>query len=220
MTLCGYVSGSGWTPQRLRDALRDALPAHMVPDTMMLLPALPVMPNGKINRAALPLPEAASVPDGVRADPQTPVEAALLRLFAEVLGRRPNGVDDDFFEHGGQSLKAIQMVSRIRRELKLDVAVADIFHAPTPRALARRLAAMPVDGAADDDAIIPALAAQPSYAVSRAQSGSGSPAAARIRPRTTWRARCSWTAPSIPRASSVRSTCWSIATRACAPCSR
>ncbi|MGM2906363.1 phosphopantetheine-binding protein, partial [Bacillus cereus group sp. BC67] len=85
------------------------------------------MPNGKINRAALPLPEAASVPDGVRADPQTPVEAALLRLFAEVLGRRPNGVDDDFFEHGGQSLKAIQMVSRIRRELKLDVAVADIF---------------------------------------------------------------------------------------------
>lgn len=169
MTLCGYASGTGWTPQRVRDALRDTLPAHMVPDTVMLLPALPVMPNGKINRAALPLPDAASVPDGVRTEPRTPVEAALLRLFAEVLGRRPNGVDDDFFEHGGQSLKAIQMVSRIRRELKLDVAVADIFHAPTPRALARRLAAMPVDGAADDDAIIPALAAQPSYAVSRAQ---------------------------------------------------
>jgi len=137
---------------------------------VMLLPALPVMPNGKINRAALPLPDAASVPDGMPADPQTPVEAALLRLFAEVLGRRPNGVDDDFFEQGGQSLKAIQMVSRIRRELKLDVAVADIFHAPTPRALARKLAAMAADGAAaTDDAIIPALAAQPSYAVSRAQ---------------------------------------------------
>ena len=169
MTLCAYASGTGWTPPRVRDALRDTLPAHMVPDTVMLLPALPVMPNGKVNRAALPLPDAASVPDGVPAEPRTPVEAALLRLFAEVLGRRPNGVDADFFEQGGQSLKAIQLVSRIRRELKRDVTVADIFHAPTPRALARKLAAMPADGAADDDAFIPALAAQPSYAVSRAQ---------------------------------------------------
>ncbi|RXV65673.1 amino acid adenylation domain-containing protein [Burkholderia stabilis] len=168
MTLCGYASGTGWTPQRLRDALRDTLPAHMVPDTVMLLPALPVMPNGKINRAALPLPDAASVPDGAPAEPQTPVEAALLRIFAEVLGRRPKGVDDDFFEHGGQSLKAIQMVSRIRRELKLNVAVADIFQAPSPRALARKLASRPT-GRLDVDAPIPALAVQPSYAVSRAQ---------------------------------------------------
>ncbi|MCA3929477.1 condensation domain-containing protein, partial [Burkholderia sp.] len=168
MTLCGYASGTGWTPQRLRDALRDMLPAHMVPDTVMLLPALPVMPNGKINRAALPLPNAASVPDGTPAEPQTSVEAALLRIFAEVLGRRPNGIDDDFFEHGGQSLKAIQMVSRIRRELKLDVAVADIFQAPSPRALARKLASRPAERL-DGDAPIPALAVQPSYAVSRAQ---------------------------------------------------
>ena len=82
MTLCAYASGTGWTPPRVRDALRDTLPAHMVPDTVMLLPALPVMPNGKVNRAALPLPDAASVPDGVPAEPRTPVEAALLRLFA------------------------------------------------------------------------------------------------------------------------------------------
>ncbi|WP_175693243.1 non-ribosomal peptide synthetase [Burkholderia ambifaria] len=167
-TLCGYASGTGWTPKRLRDALRDKLPAHMVPDTLMLLPALPVMPNGKIDRAALPLPEAASVPDGVPVEPRTPVEAALLRIFAEVLGRQPGGVDDNFFEHGGQSLKAIQMVSRIRRELKLNVAVADIFHAPSPRALAQKLASTPADDAGGA-AIIPALAAQSSYAVSRAQ---------------------------------------------------
>ena len=51
MTLCAYASGTGWTPPRVRDALRDTLPAHMVPDTVMLLPALPVMPNGKVNRA-------------------------------------------------------------------------------------------------------------------------------------------------------------------------
>ncbi|WP_175804707.1 non-ribosomal peptide synthetase [Burkholderia ambifaria] len=167
-TLCGYASGTGWTPKRLRDALRDKLPAHMVPDTLMLLPALPVMPNGKIDRAALPRPEAASVPDGVPVEPRTPVEAALLRIFAEVLGCQPGGVDDNFFEHGGQSLKAIQMVSRIRRELKLNVAVADIFHAPSPRALAQKLASTPADDAGGA-AIIPALAAQSSYAVSRAQ---------------------------------------------------
>ncbi|SCZ39646.1 MULTISPECIES: non-ribosomal peptide synthetase [Burkholderia] len=179
-TLCAYAayaagaagasgaSDAGWTPQRVRDALREQLPAHMVPDAVVLLPALPVMPNGKINRAALPLPEAAAAPAGAPADAQTPVEAALLRIFADVLGHRPTGVDDDFFEHGGQSLKAIQMVSRIRRELKLNVAVADIFHAPSPRALARKLASSPAGDAADD-ALIPALAARASYPVSRAQ---------------------------------------------------
>ncbi|WP_080427097.1 non-ribosomal peptide synthetase [Burkholderia ubonensis] len=165
-TLCAYASGTGWTPARVRQALREKLPAHMVPDTVMLLPALPVTPNGKINRAALPLPDAASAPDGAAAEPHTPTEAALLRIFAEVLGRRPNGVDDNFFEHGGQSLKAIQMVSRIRRELKLNVAVADVFHAPTPRELAKKLVSTAIAGAEE---IIPALPAQPSYAVSRAQ---------------------------------------------------
>ncbi|WP_143137266.1 non-ribosomal peptide synthetase, partial [Burkholderia ubonensis] len=165
-TLCAYASGTGWTPASLRQALREKLPAHMVPDTVMLLPALPVTPNGKINRAALPLPDAASAPDGAAAEPRTPTEAALLRIFAEVLGRRPNGVDDNFFEHGGQSLKAIQMVSRIRRELKLNVAVADVFHAPTPRELAKKLVSTATAGAEE---VIPALPAQPSYAVSRAQ---------------------------------------------------
>jgi hypothetical protein len=194
----------------VRDALREQLPAHMVPDAVMLLPALPVMPNGKINRGAA----AAGSRCGAGrppADAQTPVEAALLRIFADVLGHRPTGVDDDFFEHGGQSLKAIQMVSRIRRELKLNVAVADIFHAPSPRALARKLASSPAGDAADD-ALIPALAAQASYPVSRAQKRIWLASRSAARRPTTWQARCSWTAPSTPRASSPRSTGWSIAT--------
>jgi len=165
-TLCGYAAGTGWTPARLREALRAKLPAHMVPDTIMLLPALPVMANGKINRAALPRPDAAAAPADVPAEPPTPAEAALLRIFAEVLGGAPRGIDDNFFAHGGQSLKAIQIVSRIRRELKLSVTVADIFHAPTPRELAKTLVATSPAGVED---IIPALPATSSYAVSRAQ---------------------------------------------------
>ncbi|MFM0286806.1 amino acid adenylation domain-containing protein [Paraburkholderia megapolitana] len=164
--LCGYASGTGWTSALLREALREKLPAHMVPDFVMLLPALPVTPNGKINRAALPLPDTSYVPEAVSAEPQTPTEAALLRIFAEVLGRQPNGIDDNFFEQGGQSIKAIQMVSRIRRELKLGVAIVDIFHAPTPRELAKKLVGTTT---VDAEEIIPALPAQPSYAVSSAQ---------------------------------------------------
>ncbi len=163
--LCGYAAGTGWTPSALRAALREKLPSHMVPDAMMLLPELPVTPNGKINRAALPAPDAQPVSATSPTGPRTPVEAALVEIFCEVLGRDSISIDDNFFELGGHSLKAIQTLSRIRRELHLDASIADIFGAPTPRALAERLdRAMSVAETA-----IPALPDRPWYAASHAQ---------------------------------------------------
>jgi len=163
--LCGYATGTGWTPAALRSALREKLPSHMVPDVMLLLPELPVTPNGKINRAALPVPHAEAVAAALPASPRTPVEAALVQIFSEVLGRDSISIDDNFFELGGHSLKAIVTLSRIRRELNLAASIGDIFGAPTPRALAEKLEqATPVAEAA-----IPALPDRPWYAASHAQ---------------------------------------------------
>lgn len=163
--LCGYAAGQGWTPASLRDALREKLPAHMIPDVMILLDELPVTPNGKINRAALPAP---TTQDTVAADPEPPVnelEAALTRVFSEVLGRERVGVDDNFFQLGGHSLKAIQIISRIRSELSLQASVADIFTSPTPRALARKLDRAAPVGISQ----IAPLSSRPWYEVSHAQ---------------------------------------------------
>jgi acyl carrier protein len=131
----------------------------------MILPALPVTPNGKINRAALPRPEAPAREPVASAAPRTATERTLTRIFAEILSRESIGLDDNFFDLGGQSLKAIQMLSRIRGELSREIAVVDIFNAPTPRALAQKLE----DAGAVHEDVIPALPLRPWYIASHAQ---------------------------------------------------
>jgi len=138
----------------------------MVPDFMMLVPELPVNSNGKIDRAALPLPEAPSGSSEIAALPhQTAMEAALARIFSEVLARESIGIDDGFFDLGGHSFKAIQMLSRIRGELSLEVSIADIFSASTVRALAKKLE----HARAVTEELIPALPSRSWYVASHAQ---------------------------------------------------
>ncbi|WP_181019443.1 non-ribosomal peptide synthetase [Nonomuraea typhae] len=136
--LVAYAVPSGAAVERdLRAYLAARLPAYMVPSAFVLLEALPLLPNGKVDRAALPAPGAAAAPEGREA--RGAVERRLCELVAEVLGTGPVGIDDDFFELGGHSLLAARLVSRVRAELGSSLGVRAVFAAPTVAALAGRL---------------------------------------------------------------------------------
>ena len=113
----------------VRAAVAEDLPDYMVPAAVVVLDALPLTTNGKLDRAALPAPALAGGPVG-RA-PRTARERELCALFAEVLGVPGVGLDDGFFDLGGHSLMATRLVSRIRRELGPECTVRDLFRAPT-----------------------------------------------------------------------------------------
>ncbi|MGY3617879.1 non-ribosomal peptide synthase/polyketide synthase [Bradyrhizobium sp. USDA 10063] len=134
--LVGYVSGEDTLESStLRSALSSVLPDYMVPSRIVVLERLPLMPNGKIDRKALPVPEALAVPlDHVA--PRTPTEAALAAIWAELLHQSTIGVTDNFFELGGDSIISLQMVSRARRQGLL-IEPRDVFQHQTLESLAR-----------------------------------------------------------------------------------
>ncbi len=137
--LVGYVvavedvAGSGVTPGALREWLRERLPEHLVPSAFVLLEALPLTPNGKLDRRALPAPERG---EGGRVAPRTEAERALAQVWAEVLRVERVGVEENFFELGGDSILSIQVVSRARRR-GLHLSPRQLFEHPTVAALAR-----------------------------------------------------------------------------------
>ena len=141
--LCAYVVTSSGTPvAELRDHLAGEFPSAMVPSVFVALESLPRLINGKVDRAALPVPDR----DRARAEaavesPRTPVEERLAALFAEVLGVSRVGVHESFFELGGHSLLATQLVSRVRRAFEVPLAVRALFDAPTVAGIARHVEA-------------------------------------------------------------------------------
>ncbi|MET3982551.1 non-ribosomal peptide synthase/polyketide synthase [Streptomyces sp. PvR034] len=135
--LVAYLVGAVDTAT-VQERLAARLPEHMVPSAYVLLDALPLAPNGKLDRAALPAPEV-TVGAGAGRAPRTPAEEILGGLFADVLGIDRIGVDDGFFDLGGDSLLAARLISRIRTALDREVSLRALFEAPTVAGLAARL---------------------------------------------------------------------------------
>ncbi|HEU0302629.1 MAG TPA: amino acid adenylation domain-containing protein, partial [Longimicrobium sp.] len=136
--LVGYVvaeDGGELTATELKAFLKDRLPEYMVPTFVEALGALPRLPNGKVDRGALPAPRI----DAERSytAPRTPVEDAVCRTWAEVLGVDRVGVEDDFFDLGGHSLRATQVVARLRQGFGVQLPPFIVFELRTPAELAR-----------------------------------------------------------------------------------
>ncbi|MFE9222841.1 amino acid adenylation domain-containing protein, partial [Streptomyces lavendulae] len=135
--LVAYVIPGGDTsPQDVRAFAETRLPAYMVPSAVVLVDHFPLTPSGKLDRRALPEPEATGT--AYRA-PRTRGEDALAVLFAKVLDLPRVGVDDDFFALGGHSLLATRLVGRIRAELGAEVPIRAVLEEPTVARLAARL---------------------------------------------------------------------------------
>ncbi|HET7461935.1 MAG TPA: non-ribosomal peptide synthase/polyketide synthase [Longimicrobium sp.] len=130
-------AGRGVSLSALRAHLSARLPEYMVPALFVALDAIPLTGNGKVDRRALPAPDAAAPAfDTAYEAPRTPAEAALAAVWAEVLGVERIGVHDDFFEAGGDSILSIQIVSRARRA-GVELTPRQVFEHRTVAALAR-----------------------------------------------------------------------------------
>ncbi|WP_331771844.1 amino acid adenylation domain-containing protein (plasmid) [Embleya sp. NBC_00888] len=130
---------AGTLVPRLRAFLRERLPEYMVPAGFVPLDRLPLTVNGKLDRRALPAPDAGVGRAPTRA-PAGAAELALCALFAEVLGVADIGAEDNFFDLGGHSLLAARLAAKARGTLGVEIAIRDVFTAPTTAALAALLA--------------------------------------------------------------------------------
>jgi hypothetical protein len=128
--------GPGSLLPELRAHVAARLPDYLVPSAVVVVPEIPLTPNGKIDRRALPAPDYARAAAG--RTPRTPREQILCDLFAEVLGIGRVGIDDNFFDLGGHSLLAARLIGRIRAETGVDLPIRTLFGHPTVTGLSAR----------------------------------------------------------------------------------
>ncbi|NUP29554.1 MAG: amino acid adenylation domain-containing protein, partial [Nocardia sp.] len=124
-------------PVRLREQIAEFLPGYLLPDSVVVLDALPFTPNGKLDRSALPDP--AGTGEVPYTAPAGPVATTVAGVFADVLEADQVGADHDFFALGGNSLTAVRAVARINAALSAEITVRTLFDAPTVGALATRV---------------------------------------------------------------------------------
>ncbi|WP_248752418.1 non-ribosomal peptide synthase/polyketide synthase [Pseudomonas sp. MWU15-20650] len=130
--------------EQLMATLREHLPDYMVPAHLIFLERMPLNPNGKLDRQALPKPDANAVQQDWRA-PATPLQQQVAAIWADILGAEPVGLNQHFFELGGHSLLAMQVVSRIRQTLNLEVPLKAVFEHPRLEAFVAALQAQGSD---------------------------------------------------------------------------
>ncbi len=175
--LVGYVVASDGQGEELIPGLagylRGLLPGIMVPTAWVVLEALPLSPNGKVDRKALPAPSRAGHVDTMA--PRTPAEERVAAVLREVLGLEGVGLHDNFFELGGHSLLAVRAAFRLGEAFGVELPVAALFQAPTVAGLARRLAdaaALEALIAADDGPFPLSFAQQRIWFLDRLEPGS------------------------------------------------
>ncbi|MGW6240423.1 non-ribosomal peptide synthase/polyketide synthase [Streptomyces sp. NPDC055094] len=137
--LVGYAvvrDGHTFAPGELRAHLKGLLPGYMVPSVFMELTSLPLNANGKVDRRALPAPDPAAQADTAYLAPRTPGEDVLAGIWQEVLGVERVGVEDDFFDLGGNSIQILQINSRIRTAFGVGFSVRAFYDSPTVAGLA------------------------------------------------------------------------------------
>ncbi|MFD3273857.1 non-ribosomal peptide synthase/polyketide synthase [Paenibacillus dendritiformis] len=130
--LCAYiVADKEMTAGELRRALSQALPGYMVPSCFVQLEQMPLTPNGKMDRKALPAPDGSMQTGADDVAPRTPVEAQLAQIWQEVLGLPRIGVKDNFFDIGGHSLRATTLVAKMHKEMGIEMPLREVFQYPT-----------------------------------------------------------------------------------------
>jgi amino acid adenylation domain-containing protein len=138
--LVAYIvaaQGESLTPGELRDHIKERLPSYMLPAAFVLLEQFPLTHNGKIDLKALPLPGEVSLePEQTYVAPRNSVEEMVVGIWSQLLGVKRVGVNDNFFALGGNSIFAIQLMSRLNKSFHLDLQLRLIYDNPTPEALA------------------------------------------------------------------------------------
>jgi amino acid adenylation domain-containing protein len=140
--LVGYVVVGGQPAlqtSEIRDYLREKLPEQMIPSAFVVLEEMPLLGNGKVDRRALPEPERGAGAVGEKSQARTVTEELVGGIWAEVLGLERVGVEENFFEVGGHSLVATQVMSRVREAFGIEMAVRRLFERPTVRGLAEQI---------------------------------------------------------------------------------
>jgi amino acid adenylation domain-containing protein len=138
--LVAYVVGdqsAATSPDDLKSYLKSQLPEFMVPSAIVPMAKIPLTPNGKVDRQALPEPESVQQKEYVA--PKTPTEEGVAKIWQQVLRREPIGTDENFFELGGHSLLATQVISRIREQFRIELPIRAIFDHPTIVSLAKAI---------------------------------------------------------------------------------
>lgn len=124
------------SPENLRNYLAEKLPDYMIPVAFVRLEALPLSSNGKVDRRALPEPDGPQADSGVAfVQPETDIEKTIAAVWKEALDTDRVGLDDNFFDLGGNSLRIIQVHMKLRERVKKELALVDLFRFPTIRAL-------------------------------------------------------------------------------------
>ncbi|QHE95541.1 amino acid adenylation domain-containing protein [Pseudomonas cannabina pv. alisalensis] len=131
--------GAVLSAAQLREQLSQGLADYMIPSAFVTLARFPLTPSGKLDRRALPAPEDDAYASRGYETPTGEVEPALAEIWRALLGLERVGRHDHFFELGGHSLLAVQLVSRLRRQFGVDVALRDVFAEPTLQGLARQV---------------------------------------------------------------------------------
>ncbi|MBM3778474.1 MAG: amino acid adenylation domain-containing protein [Acidimicrobiia bacterium] len=137
---CVPLDGRAPTPRELREFCEKRLADYMVPTAYVMLEGLPITSNGKLDRRALPAPGAGALPEQIYVAPGSDIEAQLCAFWEQLLGVSPVGIRHDFFQIGGDSLHAVQLMARIRDRFQVDVPLRALFQESTIEKLADLIA--------------------------------------------------------------------------------